>query len=169
MTKPGFRKTRDDVFGLSAATTLKSAQERTTKEKAGNYFQSVRDIRHVVKRKRFADDYSSPNPETIPQFLCSSPRWHWTYDTSSKRFCDKSNAWHEDAISWWNISVSSMSSRNTKRSIFLARCCKISWTHLAWMRATRNPIANSHFLFEWLDRTSVINEIAIYLFFKSGK
>lgn len=165
MTKPGFRKTRDDVFGPSAATTLKSAGTNERRKK-----------KRVIISSLCATSVTSSNGNgllmiTVAPILKQSRNFFIPLRddiglTIYRARDFASNAWYENVISWWSILVSSISSRNTKRSLFLARYCKIM---NASTRATRIPIANSYFLFEWsYERYKWDSNLSIFCL-KSGK
>lgn len=120
MTKPGFRKTHDDVFGPSVATTLKSAGTSERRKK-----------KRVIISSLCATSVTSSNGNgllmitiaPISQFLCSSSRWHWTYDISSKRFCEQRLIRKCDLLMKYLGELNIISKH--KKLSFLARYCKI--------------------------------------------
>lgn len=118
--KTGFRITGrpSDVFG----PLLRPRRHwNTGGTRAGNYFQSRRDV------TPWRNDSRSRNG--IPQFLCSL--WHWTYNLYSRITTRRD--WPGNVTSWRNIPVSSVVSpvsTSERRSLLrnTVKLTEITWT-----------------------------------------
>lgn len=85
---PGYKEERDDVFGPSAASTLKTPPGGMNDERKSRQLFPAAMRCHVVLTERFAD-HGSRSRNDIPQFFYSFSRWHWTYDIRRAWLSDK--------------------------------------------------------------------------------